>query len=154
MGDYKEKHGKTRVGKFLQGLGSVAPDLITLAGNVTGVEMLENLGKKIKGSPSLSENDKQIALDLLKLDIQESKDISERWKSDMTSDSWLSKNVRPITLIFLTLFVCSIIVSDSVGNISFDVKEVYISLLEALLVTVYIAYFGSRGVEKYTKLRK
>ena len=72
----------------------------------------------------------------------------------MVSDSWLSKNVRPMTLIFLTIFMTFIIISDSKTLWEFEVKESYIKLLETLLFAVYLAYFGSRGVEKYKKLSK
>ena len=65
----------------------------------------------------------------------------------MQSDSWLSKNTRPLALIYLTVCMTLFIVFDSIQMI-FDMKSAWIDLLQTLLVTVYVAYFGSRGAEK------
>ena len=73
MGKYKETHGKTRVGEFLKTIKGVAPDLIKLAGDITGVEALENLGKVLKSSDEIPELDKIKALDLLEADIDDRK---------------------------------------------------------------------------------
>jgi hypothetical protein len=78
--------------------------------------------------------------------------VSKRWESDMKSDSWLSKNTRPMALIFLTLAMTIFIVLDS--TVLLEIKTGWVSLLETLLVTVYVAYFGSRGAEKITKIKK
>ena len=146
------KAGGTKVGNFLRKLKDVAPNVLDAAANITGIDQLKLLSKAIKGSDTITPEDKETALALLKMDEQEMKEVSERWKSDMTSDSWLSKNVRPMALIFLTLFMTIIIVSDSKELWEFEVKESYIKLLETLLLAVYLAYFGSRGVEKYKKI--
>lgn len=154
MGNYKEENGTTRVGDFLRKAKGVAPDLLNLVGNVTGVDMLKNIGNHIKGDTSLSREDKETALKLLELDIIEAQEVSKRWSSDMQSDSYLSKNVRPLTLMFLILFMSFIIVTDSKTEWNFEVRESYITLLESLLLTVIVAYFGSRGMEKYKKIKK
>jgi hypothetical protein len=96
--------------------------------------------------------DKDMALKLLDQDIAEMDNISARWESDMASDSWLSKNTRPMTLVYLTLAMTIFIVLDS--TILLEIKDGWVSLLEALLITVYVAYFGSRGAEKITKIKK
>ena len=77
------------------------------------------------------------------------KQVTERWKMDMQSDSWLSKNTRPMALIFLSFMAIAFIWVDSHHEISFTVEQEWIELLKQLLTTVYVAYFGSRGVEKY-----
>jgi hypothetical protein len=153
MGNYKEENGTTRVGDFLRKAKGVAPALLEVAGTVTGVQGLKELANSIKGS-NLSPVDKETALKLLEFDIVEAQEVSKRWDADMKSDSWLSKNVRPITLIALTLFTCLVIVSDSKESWLFDVKESYIALLETLLVVVYFAYFGGRTYEKGQKIKK
>jgi len=153
MGDYKLKNVKTRAGKFLQGLKGVAPSILQLAGTITGVDALDDLADAIKGDDTITPQDKETALELIKLDLAEMQEVTERWKSDNLADSFLSKNVRPMALIFLTLFMTFIIFSDSKLEWSFDVKESYISLLETLLLAVYLAYFGSRGIEKYKKIK-
>ena len=73
--------------------------------------------------------------------------ITDRWKSDMNSDSWLSKNVRPLVLIFLV--VCTIImIFIDAGTIAFEVEDKWTDLLQLVLITVIGAYFGGRTVEK------
>ena len=86
------------------------------------------------------------------MDLNEMQGVTDRWQSDMTSDSWLSKNTRPLTLIFLTVMMTLFVVLDS-SAIDFTVKNEFIDLLKYLLVTVYAAYFGSRGFEKFTKIK-
>ena len=76
--------------------------------------------------------------------------VTERWKTDMNSDSWLSKNVRPLVLIFLVVSTVLMVFIDA-GVISFDVKYTWIDLLQLVLITVIGAYFGGRSVEKYNK---
>ena len=80
-------------------------------------------------------------------------EISKRWNSDMKSDSWLSKNTRPMSLIFLTISMVILILLDSF-ELKFGVSENWVDLLQTLLVTVYVAYFGSRGAEKFQSIRK
>ena len=83
----------------------------------------------------------------------EMQEISKRWSSDMKSDSWLSKNTRPMTLIFLTISMVAIMLLDSF-EIEFSVNSGWVDLLKSLLITVYVAYFGSRGAEKFKKISK
>jgi hypothetical protein len=75
------------------------------------------------------------------------KNVTERWRSDMTSDSWLSKNVRPMVLIFLVVCTVLMIFIDA-GSISFVVEEKWTDLLQIVLITVIGAYFGGRSFEK------
>lgn len=81
-------------------------------------------------------------------DIQ--KNITDRWKTDMNSDSWLSKNVRPLVLIFLVVSTVLMVFIDA-GVISFEVKTSWIDLLQLVLITVIGAYFGGRSYEKLKK---
>jgi cation transport ATPase len=81
-------------------------------------------------------------------DIQ--KNVTDRWKTDMNSDSWLSKNVRPLVLIFLVVSTVLMVFIDA-GVISFEVKANWIDLLQLVLITVIGAYFGGRSAEKFKK---
>ena len=90
---------------------------------------------------------------LLEMDMVEMQEVSKRWESDMKSDSWLSKNTRPMSLIFLTISMVLLIILDSF-EWSFSVSTGWVDLLQTLLVTVYVAYFGSRGAEKFQTIRK
>lgn len=76
--------------------------------------------------------------------------ITDRWKADMNSDSWLSKNVRPLVLIFLVVCTVLMIFIDA-GTISFVVEDKWVDLLQLVLITVIGAYFGGRSFEKSKK---
>lgn len=153
MANYKEENGTTRVGDFLRGIKDVAPEVLKAAGSLTGIQSLKDIGTLIKGDRVMSPHDKEMALKLLEMDIEEGKEVTKRWSDDMVSDSWLSKNVRPLTLLWLILFTSVIIIADSVEGWNFTVKAAWITLLSTLLVTVIVSYFGSRGIEKYQKIR-
>ena len=84
---------------------------------------------------------------ILKHEAEMDKQITERWNADMQSDSWLSKNVRPMVLIFLIVCTMLLIFIDA-GAISFVVEEKWTDLLQLVLITVIGAYFGGRSVEK------
>lgn len=95
---------------------------------------------------------KQIQEIMEKANNDAEEQITRRWESDMKSDSWLSKNTRPLALIFLSFMAIAFIWVDSHHEISFTVEQEWIGLLKQLLTTVYIAYFGSRGVEKFKSI--
>ena len=76
--------------------------------------------------------------------------ITDRWSADMNSDSWLSKNVRPLVLIFLVVCTVLMIFIDA-GTITFTVEEKWTDLLQLVLITVIGAYFGGRSLEKTKK---
>ena len=78
------------------------------------------------------------------------KEISSRWEADMKSDSWLSKNVRPLVLIFLVISTVLLIFIDA-GAINFTVEAKWTDLLQLVLITVIGAYFGGRSLEKTKK---
>jgi len=83
-------------------------------------------------------------------EVEMEKQISDRWKSDMNSDSWLSKNVRPMVLIFLVISTVLMIFIDA-GTINFEVEPKWTDLLQLVLITVIGAYFGGRSLEKRKK---
>ena len=78
--------------------------------------------------------------------------VTRRWESDMASDSWLSKNVRPLVLMFLVVSTVLMVFIDA-GSIKFDVKDKWTDLLQIVLITVIGAYFGGRSVEKVGKIK-
>ena len=78
------------------------------------------------------------------------KEISSRWTADMKSDSWLSKNVRPLVLVFLVVATVLMIFIDA-GTIDFVVEAKWTDLLQLVLITVIGAYFGVRTLEKKIK---
>ena len=83
-------------------------------------------------------------------EVKMEKNITDRWKADMNSDSWLSKNVRPMILIFLVVSTVLMIFIDA-GTIQFTVEQKWTDLLQIVLITVIGAYFGGRSFEKSKK---
>ena len=136
MSDKKKKFKETKVGKFLLGAGSSIVDNIgdVLPDNgVLGV--VKNL---IEKDPVMPIKDKEEALKLLELDMVEMQEVSKRWVADMgSSGTFLTKNVRPITLCFFS-------VSYVIGwYCNYDLDSI-----QAVLSLIVGAYFGSRGIEK------
>lgn len=87
---------------------------------------------------------------ILDHEIEIQKNVTERWKADSSSDSWLSKNVRPLVLVFLVVSTVLMIFIEA-GVIAFVVKASWIDLLQLVLITVIGAYFGGRSLEKVKK---
>ena len=116
---------------LVKGVGSVIDNLHT-----SGEEKLE-AERKIKEL-------------IANYEIEMEKNITSRWEADLKSDSWLSKNVRPMVLIFLIVCTMLLIFIDA-GAIKFNVKDSYIDLLQLVLITVIGAYFGGRSLEKVKK---
>ena len=83
-------------------------------------------------------------------EVEMEKQITDRWKADMQSDSWLAKNIRPLTLGFLVISTVLMIFIDA-GVISFNVEAKWTDLLQLVLITVIGAYFGGRSLEKVKK---
>ena len=117
--------------ELIKGVGGVIDNLHT-----SGEEKLE-AERKIKEL-------------IAKYEIEMEKNITSRWEADLKSDSWLSKNVRPMVLIFLIVCTMLLIFIDA-GAIKFNVKDSYIDLLQLVLITVIGAYFGGRSLEKVKK---
>ena len=87
---------------------------------------------------------------ILSHEAEMERNITDRWHADMNSDSWLSKNVRPMILIFLVVSTVLMIFIDA-GTIQFTVEEKWTDLLQLVLITVIGAYFGGRSLEKRKK---
>tara|TARA_B110000483_G_C18196636_1_gene543275 strand:+ start:2298 stop:2756 length:459 start_codon:yes stop_codon:yes gene_type:complete len=146
----KKKFNETKVGEFIK---NKAPQLLDILSGILpdlgGLGVVKRLISKDKSIPV---KDKETALKLLEQDMVEMQEVTKRWDSDMKSDSWLSKNTRPLSLVFLTVMAVALIWVDSVENTPFTVSAGWVNLLQTLLTTVYIAYFGSRGAEKWKNI--
>ena len=117
-------------------------------------ELVEGVGGVIDGLHT-SEEEKLAAKQKMKelvatYEVQMEKEITSRWQADMKSDSWLSKNIRPLTLAFLVVSTVLLIFIDA-GVINFVVEAKWTDLLQLVLITVIGAYFGGRTLEKNKK---
>jgi len=114
-------------------------------------EAVEKVGGVLDNFITTKEEKAQALNDINKVFLDfESKmqqEVSTRWNADMASDSWLSKNIRPLVMIFLVVSTVLLIFIDA-GAIEFVVKDTWVDLLQLVLITVIGAYFGGRSVEK------
>ena len=120
-----------------------AKDLVGEVGNV-----VDNLTTTQEEKLEAKRKIKEITLSF---EAELQKEVSKRWEQDMNSDSWLSKNIRPLTLIFLVFSTVLLIFIDS-EMINFKVQNQWIDLLQIILITIIGAYFGGRSYEKIKRL--
>ena len=107
--------------------------------------VLPNPEAKAQALAELAKLQQEGKLAELQADTAEAQEISKRWQADMASDSWLSKNIRPMTLVYiLTAFILMAVV-DGYG---FKISEAYVNLLGQWGMVVMTAYFGGRTLEK------
>ena len=149
----KKPFKSTTVGKLLLGAASVINPTLSnvLQGVTTPQEAIAEITK------SDAPQDDKIKLQQLIYDQQtkEMNEISSRWKADMSANgSWLTKNVRPLVLVWCIVIFSLAGILDSVESIPFQINELWGSTFENVMMTVIISYFGSRGLEKSTSLFK
>jgi len=151
MSDRKLKNnGKgTFFGNILRGLVKTGKKASPIFDAITGGKASDILNA-IGSSKELTAVEKEMLVKELEQDVIEMQEISKRWDSDMSSDSWLSKNIRPLSLAFLTLSLFLYVILDSSLE-GFKIDEQWISLLGNLLMLVYGGYFGARTLEKIRK---
>lgn len=140
---YFEKNGTHRVGDWLRKIGKsqIFESAINIATNgSTGV--LNVLKDVLFESKELKQHELNHALELLQFDLKEQEELTKRWSSDMSSDSFLSKNVRPIILIYSWVLITVMILFSN------DIEIAYITMVQMLALAVNGAYFGSRAYNK------
>ena len=127
----KKKFKDTGVGKFL------LDKIPSVVGAIAGDTPVGSVIQAIIGGSGMSDSDKQIALEKLKMERAEIDGTTKRWVADAKSGSWLASNVRPLVLVFLTVsYVAGWYMGYPLDSIT------------GLLTIVIGGYFGSRGVEK------
>jgi len=149
--DNKRKNGGegTFVGNALRWLVStgtvIAPEILNIAGTVTGVDGLNKLGDLIRGDVNLSREDKDIILRELDRDISSEKQITKRWESDNKQSHWLPRLIRPLTLANFVILVDIVVLSSIWGE---SIDEAFIPLVLTMGVTVIGGYFTVREIGK------
>ena len=142
-----KNNGKgTFFGNLLRSLVKTGKKVSPIFDAITGGKVSDIL-KSIGNSKELTEAEKEMLVKELEQDVIEMQEITKRWQSDMLSDSWLSKNIRPLSLAFLTLTLFIYIILDSALE-GFKIDSEWVSLLGNLLMLVYGGYFGARTLEK------
>ena len=147
MSNKRKNNGKgTFFGNLLRGLVKTGKELSPVFDAVTGGKVSEII-EAIGGSKELTDIEKEMLVKELEQDVIEMQEVTKRWESDMSSNSWLSSNIRPLSLAFLTLALFIYVILDSSLD-TFKIDEQWISLLGNLLMLVYGGYFGARTLEK------
>ena len=131
------------------------------AGSLLGGDTLKDVGGIIDNLHTSGEEKaaakERITEILAKAEQAAQAQVSARWEADMKHGSWLSKNIRPLTLIFLTAVFTVLSIFD--GNLQiagedFTIGAAYVPVYQTLLMTVYAAYFAGRSIEKVKKVTK
>ena len=131
--------------------------LSTITGFLSGGDIVKDIGGVLDNlhtsGEEKAEAERKIKEILVQAEQAAQKQVSARWEADMKHGSVLSKNIRPLTLIFLT--VCFVILSVFDGNMGeFTIGAAYVPVYQTLLMTVYAAYFAGRSIEKVKKVTK
>jgi len=148
----KKKFKDTTVGQLLFGAASVInPTLGNVLQGVTSPK--EAIEVITKSDVSL---DDKIKLQQLIYEQQnkEIQSITSRWQADASSDSWLSKNVRPLVLVWCIIIFSLAGILDSIENLPFHINSLWNDTFEKVMMSVILAYFGGRTTEKATKIYK
>ena len=148
--ELKNNGKRTFFGNLLRGIAktgkTVAPKLIDA---ITGGKVSDII-EAITGDTELTEIEKQMLVKELEQDVIEMQEVTKRWESDNKTDSYLTRNIRPLSLAFLTASMFTYIILDSSLE-GFKIDEQWISLLGNLLMLAYGGYFGARTLEKIRK---
>ena len=140
----------TTAGNLLRGLlkigKKVSPQLGSLIEAFTGQESFDSIASQL-AEEGFNDNELKFLLAELEKDKQELIEITKRWESDNSSDSWLPRNVRPLTLVLYNVSTLIFIYMDSKYP-TFNVKEMWITLLIGNTGMINTAYFGSKYLEK------
>ena len=145
----------TNVGNALRWLvkqgKNVSPELLDLAGNITGIKQLSTLGNAIRGDKNLPEEDKAILLQEMENDMIEMVEVTKRLQID--SEHAITRMIRPVSYAAMFILFMSVVLLD--GNLgAFTIDKAYVPVIQSLFGTMTIFYFGSRGIEKVMRTIK
>ena len=148
----KKKFKDTTVGQLLFGAASVINP--TLGNVLQGVTSPKEAIAAITKSDAPQED--KIKLQQLIYDQQnkELEAITSRWQADSMSDSWMSKNVRPLVLVWCIVIFSLAGILDSIETLPFHINELWNETFEKIMMSVVLAYFGGRTTEKASSIFK
>ena len=131
--------------------------IVAGAGSLLGGDAIKDIGNIVDDLHTSGEEKEEAKQKITQILAQAEQaaqaQVSARWEADLKHGSWLSKNIRPITLIFLTgVFVILSVFDGNMGE--FTIREAYVPVYQTLLMTVYAAYFAGRSIEKVKKVTK
>lgn len=148
----KKKFKDTTIGQLLFGAASVVNP--TLGNVLKGVTSPKEAIEAITKSDATLEDKIKLQQLIFEQQNKEIESITSRWKSDSMSDSWMSKNVRPLVLIWCIVVFSFAGILDSVDHIPFNIGSTWNDTFEKVMMAVVLAYFGGRTTEKATSMFK
>lgn len=137
-------------------VGSIIPGGSAIVKAISGV--IDDIGVSRKEQVGAEIENRKLGIETLKIESEaekaENAEITQRQIADMASDSWLSKNVRPLALIYLTVIFTIFAISSTflLEEKQIETLKIWVPIFSSLLICVYVAYFGSRGAEKVTQM--
>ena len=151
----KNGGGGTNVGKALRWLAKqgkeIAPELLEVAGGITGIKQLNGLGELIRGSKTLSQPDKDILLQEMENDMVEMVEVTKRLQVD--NEHAITRMIRPVSYAAMFVLFMAVVLFD--GNLGeFTIDKAYIPVIQSLFGIQTMFYYGSRGFEKISKVYK
>jgi hypothetical protein len=148
----RKKLKDTKLGTWLK---DKAPQVLDTVGELLPDQGALGVVKRlIDLDPNMTAQEKmEFEKMLLDYEANAQNNVTERWKADMMSDSWLSKNIRPIMLCYLVFVFTIFVTMDSADKVLFNIKSAYIDTFSILMTTAFTAYFAGRSYEK-VKLNK
>ena len=152
MSKPKKKFKESTVGKLLFGAASMINP--TLGAVLNGVSSPQEALAEITKSDIPNEEKIKLQQLIYEQQNKEMEEISNRWKADAASDSWLSKNVRPLVLVWCIVVFSFAGILDSVESIPFNIGSTWNDTFEKVMMAVVLAYFGGRSTEKASKIIK
>jgi hypothetical protein len=143
----RKKIKDTKVGIWLK---DKAPQVLDTVGDLLPDNGALGVVKRlIDLEPNMTAQEKmEFEKMLLEYESNAQDNVTERWKADMMSDSWLSKNIRPMIMLYLLLSFTIFVVMDSIDNLAFNIKNSYVDVFSILMTTAFTAYFAGRSYEK------
>ena len=135
--------------------------LTSAAGSLLGGDTIKDVGNIIDNLHTSGEEKEEARQKIPQILAQAEQaaqaQVSARWEADMKHGSWLSKNIRPLTLVFLTIIFTVLSIFDGniqIGEKAFTIGAAYVPVYQTLLMTVYAAYFAGRSIEKVKQVTK
>ena len=148
----KKKFKDTTVGQLLFGAASVINP--TLGNVLQGVTSPKEAIEAITKSDAPADDKVKLQQMIFEQQEKEITAITSRWEADSMSDSWMSKNVRPLVLVWCICIFSLAGILDSIENVPFNINETWNDTFEKVMMAVVLAYFGGRTTEKATSIFK
>ena len=148
----KKKFKDTTVGQLLFGAASVINP--TLGNVLQGVTSPKEAIEAITKSDAPADDKVKLQQIIYEQQNKEIESITSRWEADANSDSWLSKNVRPLVLVWCIVVFSFAGLLDSIDDVPFHIGELWNDTFEKVMMAVVLAYFGGRTTEKATSMFK